>query len=260
MASLSVSPQLGIVVLRLVEQRPGRRERGVILVVVVGAHAVVLILLAHPVTLSFPDRSDDEGAIEVVLRPPDRPPAVRAAAASVGPLAARAPRATPAEVAPLAEVRASPAPEAGPPSAGPSAGLRAALRGSGVGCANAEATGLNRQERQGCAERRGALARNAPVLAAPIAPDKRAYYDAVAEAYRDRGQAVPLTARGAAGMFDTMDSVHASHGPRVGCSVKFGPNARKAPKAPANALRAGPCFIQPPVGSLTPEGDIRKPY
>ena len=50
------------------------------------------------------------------------------------------------------------------------------------------------------------------------------------------------------------------HGPRVGCSVKFGPNAGKAPKGPANALRAGPCFIQPPAGSLSPEADIRKPY
>jgi len=249
--------------LRLLEQRPGRRERGVVLVVVVGAHAVVLVLLAQPVTLSFSDRSDDEGAIEVILRPPDRAPAARASGAPATSFAVRAPRATltpPADVTPLPAPPASPASGSGPLSEGPSAGLRAALRASGAGCANAEAAGLNRQERQGCAERLGALARNAPVLAAPIAPDKRAYYDAVAEAYRDRGQAVPLTARGAAGMFDTTDSVHAGHGPRVGCSVKFGPNARKAPKGPANALRAGPCFIQPPVGSLTPEGDIRKPY
>jgi hypothetical protein len=82
----------------------------------------------------------------------------------------------------------------------------------------------------------------------------------VAEAYDNRGAMVALTAPGAAGMLDLPPSYNNGHGPRVGCSVKFGPNARKAPKGPPNALRAGPCFIKPPAGSLTPEADIRRPY
>ena len=119
---------------------------------------------------------------------------------------------------------------------------------------------LTPEERARCQEKLGALALQAPPLSAPIDPAKRAYYDAVAEAYRDPGQMVPLTARGAGGMFAEERSVFPGHGPRVGRSVKFGPNARKAPRGPPNALRAGPCFIQPPTGALTPEADIRKPY
>jgi hypothetical protein len=104
------------------------------------------------------------------------------------------------------------------------------------------------------------VARDARPLPATIDPDKRAYYAAVAEAYRNRGQMIQLNARGGNGMFAVDDSIHLGHGPRVGCSVKFGPNARKAPKGPPNALRLGPCFIQPPNGSLTPEADLEKPH
>ncbi|CAN5431842.1 hypothetical protein BH10PSE4_BH10PSE4_47620 [soil metagenome] len=230
-----------------------------------GLHAVVLTALAWPVIEIFPDRSNDENAIDVVLQRARR---VTAAAAPSSP----APRARPATSAPapadplgLAPVATAPPNPAttsyattGPGR--PGTDLRALLRGSGLGCANSHGLGLDREARDRCAERLGAQARDAQPLPAPIDPGKRAYYDAVAEAYRDPGQMVPLTTRGAGGLFKEERSVFPGHGPRVGCSVKFGANADKSPKGPPNALRAGPCFLQAPTGSLTPEGDIRKPY
>ena len=232
------------------------------LVAAVGLHAAALTFLAWPVALRFPDRSTDDGAIDVTL---ERPRRAADGAPSSGPASLsprpRPPRRAPAGEAvaalPVAPVSAASASGLGPGGTGD---LRAALRRSGVGCANGRAVGLNREERERCAERLGAHALDTPFLPAPIDPGKRAHYDAVAEAYKAGGQMVPLTARGAAGMFDVDASANSGHGPRVGCSVKFGPNARKAPKGPPNALRAGPCFIQPPNGSLSPEADIRKPY
>lgn len=237
------------------------------LVAAVGLHAAMLTFLAWPVVERFPDRSTDEGAIDVTL---ERPRRATGGASSSGPARLsprpRAPRQAPTAeavaVLAIAPVSATAAPGPGPgPALGRADGdLGAALRRSGVGCANGRAFGLNREERERCAEKLGAQARDAPFLPAPIDPGKRAYYDAVAQAYDNGGPMVPLTARGAAGMFDVDASANSGHGPRVGCSVKFGPNARKAPKGPPNALRAGPCFIQPPNGSLTPEADLRKPY
>lgn len=169
----------------------------------------------------------------------------------------------PADVEPLVlpVASSSSAPSSGSAAPSSSVDLGAVLRSGGRGCADGRAAALSPEERARCQEKLGALALKAAPLAAPIDPAKRAYYDAVVEAYADRRRAmVTLDARGGRGMFAVDDSVHNGHGPKVGCSVKFGPNADKAPKGPPNALRAGPCFIQPPVGSLTPEGDIRKPY
>lgn len=233
------------------------------LVAAVGLHAAVLAFLAWPVALRFPDRSTDEGAIDVTL---ERPRRATGGASSSGPARLsprpRAPRQAPtAEAVAVLPIAPAPTASASGPAPGKANGdLGAALRRGGVGCANARAVGLNREERERCAEKLGAQARDAPFLPAPIDPGKRAYYDAVAQAYDHGGPMVPLTARGGAGMFDADASANSGHGPRVGCSVKFGPNARKAPKGPPNALRAGPCFIQPPNGSLTPEADLRKPY
>jgi hypothetical protein len=242
----------------------GRLERGVILIATVAAHALVLLLLTRPVTLDLPDRSNDEDAIDVTLDRPRRP--TRAATRSE---AASPARHAPALVAPATvETAPAPAPALASPAAGPApiasgprGDLGAALRTGGLGCSGDLRKMLGPEERARCDERFGAQARNAPDLPAAIDPGKRAYYDAVVEAYHDRQRAmVPLTAPGAAGMFEPPASYNDGHGPRVGCSVKFGPNASKAPKGPPNALRAGPCFIQPPKGSLTPEADIRKPY
>jgi hypothetical protein len=85
----------------------------------------------------------------------------------------RAPRMViPSSVAPLVIGRAAAvgtAPHPAPLPEGPKGDLRAALRGSGVGCANELAVGLNRREIEKCDERWGEAARKAPVYAnAPI--------------------------------------------------------------------------------------------
>jgi hypothetical protein len=233
--------------------------------VAVGAHAVLLLLLARPVTLDFPDRSNDENAVEVILERPRRAARLAGPSDTGSPALHRPARAAPSTVETLPlppAVAPTTSPAAGPTSSlpGPRGDLGAALRAGGFACASGRRSLLGPEERARCEEKLGGLARNAPFLPAPIDPDKRAYYDAVAEAYAQGGPVVPLTARGGAGMFDVEPGGGSGHGPRVGCSVKFGPNAGKAPKGPPNALRAGPCFIQPPVGSLTPEVDIPRPY
>ncbi|KRA62568.1 hypothetical protein ASD89_22470 [Caulobacter sp. Root656] len=248
--------------MRLPKPSRERLERGAILAVVVGLHGLVLLLLARPAAPHFPDRSTDEGAIEVALdraRPATRP-AARSEAATVVPHRPALPAPSTMETLPVAS--GPPATPSTPPAATPSprGDLGAVLRAGGFGCGSERETRLSPKERARCQDKLGALALKAEPLAAPIDPAKRAYYDAVAEAYRNRGQSVPLNARGGNGMFDVDDSVFPGHGPRIGCSVKFGPNAARTPKGPPNALRAGPCFIQPPNGSLTPEVDIRKPY
>lgn len=243
--------------MRLPKTPRERLERGATLTVVVGLHVLALLLLARPAAPRFPDRSTDDGAIEVALaraRPATKP-ATRSEAAAFVPRRPALPAPSTVETLPIAS-----APTGPPATPGSHGDLGAVLRAGGFGCGSEREARLSPEERARCQDKLGALALKAPLLAAPIDPAKRAYYDAVAEAYRDRGQPVPLNARGANGMFDVNDSVFPGHGPRVGCSVKFGPNAAKTPKAPPNALRAGPCFIQPPNGSLSPEVDIRKPY
>jgi hypothetical protein len=262
-----VSPPVHEPALRLSKTRRERLERGAILAAAVGLHVLVLFLLARPATPAFPDRSGDEGAIDVTLDRARRPtrPAARSEATSVVPH--RPARSAPqtVETLPVETLPVEPAPSAplaAPAAAapGPRIDLATALRAGGFGCENRREASLSPEERARCQEKLGALALKAPPLSAPMDPVKRAYYDAVAEAYKNRGQPIPLNARGGNGMFDVNDSVFPGHGPRVGCSVKFGPNADKAPKGPPRALRAGPCFIQPPNGSLSPEADIRKPY
>lgn len=248
--------------MRLSKTHRGRLERGIVLVAAVGLHALVLLLLAKPVILIFPDYSNDEDTVDVSLERPRRParPAVNGGATSPVPRAPANVAPATVETLPLAPLTAGPTTVPGPAPSRPHSDLGAALRSGGYACGSGRRALLTPEERARCEEKLGALALKAPPLPAPIDPEKRAYYDAVAEAYRDPGQMVPLTARGAGGIFGAERSVHLGHGPLVGCSVKFGPNADKAPKGPANALRAGPCFIQPPNGSLTPEADIRRPY
>lgn len=224
-------------------------------------HAAILAVLAWPPAVRFVDRSNDEDAIDVTLEREPRAGRTGGRARGTAPVPHRPATPLPAsvETLPLKPAGAAQGPAAAP-GARTDFDLGAALRAVGFACSGVRNTMLTPEERARCQEKAGAMAKKAPSLPAPIDPAKRAYYDAVAEAYRDPGQMVPLTARGAGGMFAEERSVHSGHGPRVGCSVKFGPNADKTPKGPANALRAGPCFLQAPTGSLTPEADIRKPY
>lgn len=58
--------------------------------------------------------------------------------------------------------------------------LRQALRGSPVGCANKDAVGLTRREREACADAYGKRSVETADIAAPIDPARRAEWDAVA--------------------------------------------------------------------------------
>lgn len=115
----------------------------------------------------------------------------------------------PAAVAPLpmapvpAPASPAPAPKAGAGSGGavggqgsgpPGGDLRGALRGSTVGCANRAAVGLNRREVEGCDEKLGAGAKDAPYIAAPMDARKRSGFDArAASKARDRAwRAAPV--------------------------------------------------------------------
>jgi hypothetical protein len=81
----------------------------------------------------------------------------------------------------------------------------------------------------------------------PIPLQKRAYYDAIAEAYREvHDTRTPASE-------DVGGSVWRSggHPPGAGCSSR---------KPPPNSLHIGPCFISPPQGLFTEESAVQKPY
>jgi hypothetical protein len=94
-------------------------------------------------------------------------------------------------------------------------------------------------------------------MPAAIPPRIRAYYDAVAEAKKPDPPLVPLRARSAMSMFEGDPVVTNGHGPAVGCKIHFGPG--KVRNTPPHALTFGPCYIEPPKGSLTPEVDLTPP-
>ena len=85
-------------------------------------------------------------------------------------------------------------------------------------------------------------------MPAAIPPRIRAYYDAVAEAKKPDPPLVPLRARSAMSMFEGDPVATNGHGPAIGCKLP-------RPKLP-HALMLGPCYIEPPKGSLTPEVDV----
>lgn len=152
-------------------------------------HGVVLAFLALPRIAPFLDLSNDEDALTVTLERTERSLRARAAtsAASVpNAIQPRVPRVVfKSPVAPLVVPGLSAAPTravalhpAPLPAAAPEGDLRAALRGSGVGCANETAVGLNRREIERCHERWGEAARKAPVYAnAPLSGAATAAFD-----------------------------------------------------------------------------------
>lgn len=160
--------------------RSNRLRRSAVLAGSIVAHGLLLALLAFPRIDAFPDRSNDEDALTVTLERIERTdePRPDAAVARAAPdqIQPRTPRAVfRSLVAPLflpgAPAAAPPGTAAHPAPlpAGARGDLRSALRGSGVGCANDAAVGLNRRELERCHERWGEAARKAPVYAnAPL--------------------------------------------------------------------------------------------
>jgi hypothetical protein len=117
--------------------------------------------------------------------------------------------------------------------------------------------GLTRAEREKCEERLAAGAKTAPHLWG-MEPAKRQYYAAVAEAKAPDGAPTQAVAIGRLGMFQTDMRGMKGHLPSVGCKVHFG-RGYKPPNAPPHALKLGPCFIEPPAGSLSPDVDVPLP-
>lgn len=160
--------------------RSHRLRPGSVLAGSIVAHGLVLALLAFPRIEAFPDHSNDKDALTVTLERDDRTPEPRAEtaipSAALSQIRPRTPRAVfRSTVAPLAVPGLSTAAPRGtalhpaPLPEGPRGDLRTALRGSGVGCANETAVGLNRRELERCHERWGEAARKAPVYAnAPL--------------------------------------------------------------------------------------------
>jgi hypothetical protein len=107
--------------------------------------------------------------------------------------------------------------------------LGAALRNSGIGCANADATRLSDTEREACQRRLAKGAAGAPYIPG-VPPEKSAYYAALQEneAEMERN---PL----------------GGHGPQLVCSR-------------ANrqlGVKLGPCKLTAPLSPWIPEADVR---
>ncbi|HEV2533512.1 hypothetical protein [Phenylobacterium sp.] len=158
-----------------------KRGRRIAAVAASGAvHLLVLTALAlHAPTLIIPDEAGGppEPIIPVLLMP-RLPPSAATAGVRPGPI--RLHRRQLRVIPPDLPVAPLPAPERPPPPAaapGPAAPLRPSplpegprqeiqntLRRSAIGCANPQAAGLTRSEREACEERLGRGVREAPYL------------------------------------------------------------------------------------------------
>ncbi len=249
-----------------------RDRLGVALAGMLGLTGITLLVLARPLPPLVFHRSHPEEGFETREAARDAPPAVLDAAPAPRRFVARAPiwtRPSPAP-SPLPSPSPSPSPLPSPPdppaapadsppaSAAPRL-LAAILRASGLACLGGREALLSPVERELCRERLGAQGLGAASLPT-IAPEERATYDAFAQAQRPRRALVPLTARGAGGSFSGDDRLRAGRRPRVGCALRFGPNADQTSDDAAGGLRAGPCFLQPPAGAPGPDADRRGTY
>jgi len=157
--------------------------------------AVVIVLLSQKMTLVVPmGESGPPPAIIPILIVPKTPPAAAGKLAKPSPIRLhRRPQPfLPPEVptAPIAppEIRpAAPAPAQAPgpvalhPSPlpeGPKGDVRTALRQGTPGCANRDAVGLNRAERELCDEKFGKGAKDAAFAGLGLSPDKQKLLDA----------------------------------------------------------------------------------
>lgn len=179
-------------------------------------------------------------AARPLLVPQDQPKAATSAALSARPQSA-------------AEPTAGAPSEPGPP--GPD--LRLALRHGPVGCANAAAVGMNREERQRCEDRLGAGAKHEAVLAEGRDPRIQAYFDAVAKAKAPDKPWTPTRAIGAMGIGQDVPRYSNDRLPMIGCAIPFGSGEKR--KIPSHWLKLGPCIIAPPKGPFTVEADITPP-
>ena len=198
---------------------------------------VAMVMVSLPRTGPPPEpRGFEVTLTPLQVHPRARPgPVARASARSriMRPLVPSLAR--PAEAAPLGPPPAQ-APTSGVDQNG-QAKLAALLRGS-VGCAEADFLHLSQRERDRCNKWLQAHVDLDRVIPAPIAPEKRAWFDA-AQAAR----------------------TSTSHPPGFVCGMLIDGLRLVRPKAPPHALQLGsaPCFVIPPKWVLTQEADVETP-
>lgn len=160
------------------------------------AHLVVVIvvLLQRPVLVMPPGESGPPEAIIPILIVPKTPPPAAGRLAKPAPIrlhrrpqpflppeAPTAPIAPPGPSAPATAPGAPPGPVTLHPSPlpeGPKGDARTALRAGTPGCANRDAVGLNRAERELCDEKFGKGAKDAAFPGLGLAADKQRLLDA----------------------------------------------------------------------------------
>ena len=203
-----------------------------------------LLLAAILLTFRTFRRPPEPEAVTIELLPrlaaPElRPRPAPVAAAGRGPQSARpqapnSPRAG-AAPSPIASQPGLPAGAAGPGR--DLQGVRAALRAA-VGCGHDRFLQLTEAERARCAEKLGKGADPNVAWPAPIAPEKRAWFDAAVQARTGPGRPGGL-----------------------GCAMVFGDGRFRPARPPAHALKLGPlpCYVIPPRGSLTADADVSTP-
>ncbi len=197
-------------------------------------HAALLAAMLASIRILRPPA--EPRSIELRLLAPTFEPAHRRPPSPGGTGGAHAPAAAAAPARPALPV--SPGPEAPGGPAGEDLGAAHGFLRGALGCAEQAMARLTEAERVRCAER---LARgvdpNRP-FPAPIAPEKRAWFDAIVRARQQPGRP-----------------------PMLGCGISFSGIKPVKPRKPAHSLQLGPlpCFILPPKGSLTEDVDIATP-
>lgn len=185
--------------------RPSRRRTWLATAISAVLHVAVLAILAlnaPPLRIPPMVSGPPDPVIPILIVPRHPPPAAGQAAPAPIRLHRRPQRFSPDNL-PLAPLPAPPqpaAPEAGdakgppivrhpaPLPEGPKDQLRTVLRAGDVGCANIDAVGMNRAERDACDERLGQGAKDAPFIHPGVGMSraKKAEFDAAASARQAR--------------------------------------------------------------------------
>jgi hypothetical protein len=225
----------------LVSPKHARRRRGPALVLAVCAHLLALLGLGWRIPRTTPQGAPDAlPPIEIILlRPTVASPAAPAPAASSRvsprPAASRQPGAL--APPPLLAAPAAPAVAEGPPDCEPE-DLPLLTDAEKARCRNQiDAANGRRLAREADARIAKEVARaNAGPRIDAIPAEKRAYYDAVAEAYKGPG-----------------------HGPKIECPVSIPLLGGVEINKNIFAKKKGSCHVVPPQGVLTEELGITPP-